>query len=251
MNKEVVKKDVEDVVKVLKVGGVAVGSLDIAKIFNKQHKDVLKSIRKQIGNFNEISHGALMRRQINKYFIENDYINSRGKLVSRFHVTRKGFDLVVLSMTGKKAFQYKIWFIDEFHDKQTFIDKNKKIAYEHNENPIWLEFRQQGKEMHAELTDAIKIHFAEYRVNVEKKDNDGRYYITIQNLINKHENIKVPTGVRLNRDTLNLRTLFKLEETEIRVAELINKHGDAGVHYKEIFRILKRDLSNTLTGDKK
>jgi len=242
MTKQLVRKDIDNMVNILKVGGVAVGSLDIARVFGKQHKNVLSIIRKQISNINELSHGSEDSREIRKYFIENDYINSRGKSVPRFYVTRMGFDLVLLSMTGKKAFQYKLWFIEAFHKMQSHIARNKKIAYAHNENPVWLEFRKQGKEMHAELTQAIKKHFVDYRFEVELKDNDGKYYVTIQKLINKHENIVIPTGVRANRDTFDLRVLFKLEETEIKVAALINKHGEAGVHYKEIFKIIKRYL---------
>ena len=96
--KEITKVDVVKTVKVLNQGEAVVSSLDIHKIFNKEHKNVLATIYKQIENLEEMSesHGLKLSREINKYFIENSYINSRGKDVKRYNLTRRGFDLVVL-----------------------------------------------------------------------------------------------------------------------------------------------------------
>ena len=243
MNK-ITKATIVKTVKVLSVGEAVVSSLDIAKIFGKQHKNVLRDISKQIELLNGMheSEGSILSSPIKKYFIENSYISTQGKEVPRYNITRKGFDLLVLGFTGQKAFEYKVWYVDEFHSKQTFISKNIEATYKNKDNPLWIEFREQGKEIHQKLTDAIKEHFADYRFNVEKKNNDGKYYISIANLINKHQGIETPKGVPLVRDTLDARTLIRLEDCEIKVAGLIHKYSKEGHHYKEVFKRVKKDL---------
>jgi len=232
-----IKNTIEKTVKILSKGEAVVSSLDIAKVFGKEHNELLRIIRRKIEFL------TVEKFNSENYFILDDYVNSRGKEVPRYKITRKGFDYIVLSLKGKKAELYKLYYIDEFHRKQNHINKNIQVAYENKENPIWLEFRAQGKELHKELTDAIKKYFVDYRYNVEKKLNDGRYYTTIANLINKNQGIETPKGIKLIRDALDLRVLFKLEECEIKIAKSITEHSEQGLHYKLEYQAIKRELN--------
>ena len=48
------------------------------------------------------------RGKVSKYFIDSTYVDVKSRTYRRFELTHKGFDLVVLSMTGSKAYKYKL-----------------------------------------------------------------------------------------------------------------------------------------------
>lgn len=240
MSKIITKEELEKTVK-LSSQGATVQSDKIAKVFGKEHSSVLKMIEKHKVSLVEMDESDY---SISKYFIEADYINSRGKEYKRYQLTRKGFDLVVLSFTGKEAFKYKIWYIDEFHKKSEVIKEHKIVAYENNENPIWLEFRKEGKEIRTKFTDVINEYLLPQRIAENKETNQfvSRYITSYTNLIYKKLNIIVPTGLKLNRDSMSLRTLFEIEKLEEEIRFWISTYGIEGIHYKEIYQIIKKKL---------
>jgi len=239
MKSIITKKDIEKSVKITK-RGATVKSDDVAKVFGKTHFNVLKLIDKHIASLFQMEYSEM---QISQYFIKDNYINSRGKLYRRFQLTRKGFDLVALSLTGKEAFQYKVWYIDEFFKKSDIIQKNKQIAYENSENPIWLEFREQGKAIRTKLTDAINDYLLPQRVEENKETSQfvARYITSYTKLIYKVLDIDTPI---VDRDTMDLRLLFKIEQLEERVANLIEEYANEGIHYKDIYKRIKKELLN-------
>ena len=273
----------------------SVKSDDVAKVFEKRHADILKSIRREIihllidegyidtsilskypditkmslDEFKNLAGGnptaksiggksprqippsnlaggnppAKSRRLINQYFIDTTYIDSRGKEYPRYELTRKGFDMIVLSLTGRKARQYKRWYIDEFHKKSEVVKSNKAISYELKENPVWLEFREQGKTIRQKFTKAFKDVFVPQREAEGKETNIflGRYISTLTKQIYKKHGIETPKGVKIDRDTLDARQLFRVEQDEEKATELIYKYADH--HYKEIYKLVKKELN--------
>ena len=84
-----------------------VSSLQMAEHFGKPHNEVLKSIRKiidecpedfRLGNFSQSS-----------------YINEQSKEQPCFNLTRDAFSLVAMGFTGKKAFAWKVKYIEAFN----------------------------------------------------------------------------------------------------------------------------------------
>ena len=232
----------EDVIKTVRVTkrGATVKSDAIAKIFEKSHKQVLASIDKKIKflTANSISHQT--------YFINSTYLNSRGKEYRRFELTRKGFDLVVLSFKGDIAELYRIWYIDEFHSKSEVISKNKQLAYENNENPLWIGFRQQGKEIHTKFTDAVNEYLLPQRVSEKRETSQfvARYISAYTKLVYKVLDVKVPKGVNLNRDAMDMRLLFRIETLEEKIATLIISKAKQDIHYKDIYQQIKSEIED-------
>ena len=100
--------------------GSAVSSRKIASCFGKSHHNVLQDIDKAITELQElanenplISGHSLRALELNYVF---DCITSTDKLgTTREYFLSEGlFNLVVLSYTGKKAFQWRTIFINEF-----------------------------------------------------------------------------------------------------------------------------------------
>jgi len=235
----------EDVIKTVRVTkrGATVKSDAVAKVFGKSHKMILRKIRGFCDELVEQNYA------IKLYFIDTTYCNAKGKDYTRFELTRKGFDLLGLSLTGKEALKYKLWYIDEFHSKSEVISKNKQLAYENNENPLWIGFRQQGKEIHTKFTDAVNEYLLPQRVAEKRETNQfvSRYISSYTKLIYRILNIEVPKGVNLNRDAMDMRLLFKVETLEEKIATLIINKAKQDIHYKDIYQQIKSEIEKQVT----
>lgn len=88
-------------------GVVLVSSRDIAVRFNKQHKDVLRTIE------NKIKVSAKLRSP--QYFIESEYIDKSNRKSKEYLMTRDGFSFIVMGFTGKEADEWKLKYIEAFN----------------------------------------------------------------------------------------------------------------------------------------
>lgn len=87
---------------VAKDGKVFATSLDVAKVFEKQHAHVLRDIR-------SMSVRALSN------FGESSYINDQGREMPMYEMNRDGFSFLVMGFNGEKADNFKLDFIDGFN----------------------------------------------------------------------------------------------------------------------------------------
>lgn len=86
-------------------------SLMVAKMFEKRHDDVLKSIRNL-----DCSEEFRLRN-----FAESSYRNEQGKKQPCYNMTRDGFVFLVMGYRGKKAAQFKEAYIKRFNQMEQFI----------------------------------------------------------------------------------------------------------------------------------
>ena len=212
-------------------------SRELAKRFNKRHEQVLRKINQEIKRFSNL---AEHKKVLGEYFIEDSYKGGDGRDVKRYLLTFKGFQSIALQFTGQKAFENRIKFIEFFEKLINNIESDKLKAITNSKDLLWLEFREEGKEYRKKLTKAIKDNVVKYREEVEKKLNDGRYFMHYTNLIYKHLKIELPKGAE-PRDTLDKRTLVKLEELEDKVADKIYEYSKK-LHYKNVFKQIKLDF---------
>ncbi len=100
-------------------------SLDVAKVFGKQHKNVLRDIENILNDLREIgtSNDLLNFQEVVR--ISKTTNPKNGKLVSRkmpiYNLTRDGFSLLAMGFTGKKALRFKIAFINAFNEMERII----------------------------------------------------------------------------------------------------------------------------------
>jgi Rha family phage regulatory protein len=81
-------------------------SLDIAKHFKKQHKDVMRAINRAISQVPE----DFNRRN----FAPVTYVDEKGEIRPMYLLSYEGFSLVAMSFTGKAAVQWKVAYIETF-----------------------------------------------------------------------------------------------------------------------------------------
>ena len=231
MNEIITQTAIEESVKISKRGAL-VRSDVLAKMFDRTHKQVLATIRVKIKLLEENS------ISLQKYFIEEKGHKPQGGSYSRYQLTRRGFDLVALSLKGKQADIYKLWYIEGYHNKQDVIDDHKLIVRKNSYDESWKQFRDEGKVFRNQLTDAINEKVVKYRNEVELKMNDGKYFYHYTTLIYKVLDIQLPKGAD-PRDTLDKRKLIKLEELEEKVAKMIM---DSSLYYKDCYQEIKNKL---------
>ena len=82
-------------------------SLQVAKSFEKQHKNVLQSIQ------NLAAENSATRNM----FVEGTYV-SRGKEYPMVYMNRDGFSLLAMGFTGAKALQFKLAYIEAFNEME-------------------------------------------------------------------------------------------------------------------------------------
>lgn len=91
-------------------------SLKVAAVHGKRHDDVLRLIRRRI-----VEAGEWGLRN----FAESSYLNEQSKLQPMFTMTKDGYQFLVGKMTGKKAVEHQIAFIEAFNAMAAHI-KNQR-----------------------------------------------------------------------------------------------------------------------------
>lgn len=86
-------------------------SLKVAEKFEKNHKDVMKSIRNL----------TAQNCAVKNMFVESTYVNSRGQEQPMYYMNRDGFTLLAMGFTGKEAVKFKLEYIEAFNKMENFI----------------------------------------------------------------------------------------------------------------------------------
>lgn len=87
---------------------VVVSSRDIAKSFNKEHKNVTREIGKLIGS----------KVSVSDMFVLNEYKDSMNRSQYEYLLNRDGFTLLAMGFTGEKALEWKIKYINAFNEME-------------------------------------------------------------------------------------------------------------------------------------
>ena len=86
-------------------------SLMVSKMFGKNHRDVLKSIREL----------DCSKEFTERNFALSTYKDDTGRKLPMYDMTRDGFTFLVMGYRGKKAAQFKEAYIKRFNEMEKFI----------------------------------------------------------------------------------------------------------------------------------
>ena len=116
---------------------VVTTSLQVAKSFEKEHRNVLRDIE-----------GLLKNEQTQNYFYKGTYEHPQNKQeYPMYYMNRDGFTLLAMGFTGKKAMEFKLQYIQAFNQmEQQLLDMNRP-SYEISD-PVaraekWIEEEKQ------------------------------------------------------------------------------------------------------------
>ncbi|EBF6040481.1 Rha family transcriptional regulator [Campylobacter coli] len=129
----------------IKENKVFINSLDLAKVFNKNHRHILQTTKNQPQNdFTESN------------FILSTYKDKKGELRPCYNLTRDGFSLLVMGFTGEKAYKWKVEFIKAFNEMEKRLrnieyEKHDKLAFRQS-----LGYKSQLKQQKEKYENEIK-----------------------------------------------------------------------------------------------
>ena len=180
-----------------------VTSLDVAETFEKNHRDVMESIR----NIGE----AISTAEFSALFYLDSYKASNGKTNPMYLMTRDGFTLLAMGYNGDKAMKIKLAYIKQFNEmEKVLIGKQKE--------------REKGIAVRQALTNALQQ-------SQENERMHGHAYSTYTNIVYKAvfgkdaKRLREEYGISKKE---NLRECFSEEErkavqsVEMIVSGLVN-----------------------------
>lgn len=138
---QVVPTDQEVSLVAVKNSQVVTTSLRIAKIFGKQHKDVLKAVKSL--DCSEDFHKrnfALMKKSIK-------IGNCAERKIPMYYITRDGFMFLVMGFTGKTAAKWKEAYIKAFNDMEAKLrEKQLEATLKEYETKEYREYLEQVRQ---------------------------------------------------------------------------------------------------------
>ncbi|MFS1178048.1 Rha family transcriptional regulator [Enterococcus lactis] len=171
-------------------------SLQVAEVFGKEHKVVLKAI-------DELKEGVAQNYA--DLFYEDTYIHPQNKQKYRqIIMNRDGFTLLAMGFTGKKALQFKLQYINAFNEMEKTI-KEKSVSIPTTKRGLAL-LALEASEETDQRVDVIEQEVFDLKENQPLPQGE---YSIISSRINKrvYEVADAYSINRSNRKTIGL--LFK------------------------------------------
>ena len=142
---------------------VTTTSLDIAAVFNKRHDNIIAKIE----TFPKDSFTDLN-------FKASKYIDSTGRILPCYKITRDGFSLLVMGFTGEKAYKWKVEFIKVFNEMEKRLrnieyEKNDKLAF--RQSLVYKSQLKQQKLQYEHEIKALKYDLEQSKNNFKDKLN--------------------------------------------------------------------------------
>lgn len=94
-------------------------SLLVAETFGKEHRNVLRDIKKLI-------EGGVLKNEQTPMFEETTYMSEQNKQIYPLYVMNQdGFTLLAMGFNGKKAMEFKLKYIEAFNAMKKQIEQSK------------------------------------------------------------------------------------------------------------------------------
>lgn len=184
-------------------------SLNVASVFEKQHKHILAQIREfPKDSFTEPN------------FRLSEYMDVTGRILPCYNLTKDGFCLLVMGFTGEKAYKFKVEFIKAFNRMQNLI-KTGRINTAHP--LISGACDEQNRQKNADMTSRFLELQSKYISAIEREN---------ETLRNRRLDFK-----KVRHDTPKTGKGFAFGQNElIRAEELFYQ----GMNFSDIARVLNR-----------
>ncbi len=115
----------EEITLTIRDGKPVCTSMQIAESFEKEHRNVLQSIRDLINDLERTEDG---RRFSLLNFQQRDLQNSRGRTCPAYNITRDGFTLLAMGFSGEKALKFKMAYIEAFNRMEAQLSPRMAAA---------------------------------------------------------------------------------------------------------------------------
>lgn len=151
--------------------GQMLTSMEVAQMVEKEHKQILKDIRRYTQQFNEGKISPV------EFFTESTYIDGKGENRPCYLVTKKGCEFIAHKLTGQKGTEFTARYINRFHEMEhelvntspseiplgelaSYLKIMDRIAHRQKLSPyrIAANFKKVSEQFGVELTeDFVKV----------------------------------------------------------------------------------------------
>ena len=178
-----------------------VSSIDLSNRFGKDHKDVLRAINNTIDNLPE-EFGQ-------RNFAPSSYKTKQKKKQPMYLLTFKGFSLIAMGFTGKKALKFKVSYVNAFESMLSVITtrllskegyKEQTGAISHNfNNPSPIDYSNE-----ANMINKIILGMSAKDFNALNDTKDTR------NSVVQSQLDKLDKAQRLNAQLINAKVSYDM-----------------------------------------
>ena len=182
-----------------KDGEVLARSRDVAQRFNKNHKEVLRSI----GNIEK----EMSTAQFCALFKTSEYKASNGKMNKEFLMNRDGFSLLCMGFTGKDALGWKLKYIEAFNKMEDALKHQNEMALPTTYKEALIQLLEKVEENEKLISEnQVLLPKAEYHDEVLNKDG-----LLTTTLIAK--DLGMQSAMKLNKVMEFKRIIYKKSST--------------------------------------
>lgn len=212
-----------EIKKINKEDVTVVTSLDIAETFQKEHKDVLESIRG--------IESVLSTAEFSALFFSATYKASNGKSNPMYYMNRDGFTLLVMGYTGEKAMKFKLAYIRQFNAMEMALLERIKE-------------REKGIAVRQALTKALQQSNENERMH-------GHAYSTYTNLIYKFifgkdaKHLREEYGISKQDELRNFFSQGELQQVQ-KAEMLVSSLVEYGWGYDEVKCFILNKLADRM-----
>jgi len=201
-------------------GEVWTTSLLIGEKFDKRHADVLRAI--------EQKQCSTEFRQRN--FASAEYLDEQGKPRRMYRLTRDGFSLIAMGLTGASAIEWQEKFINAFGQMEREL---RRIASQHAA-PEWREARQLGKTDRRDLTDAVQLLCQRAHERGDSTTPANRWITSATKTVTTALFDTNGERIAAIRDRLTARQLRRLAMAEECYARALDSLIDSPAHHRAV-----------------
>lgn len=197
----------------------------VAEKFGKLHKNVIQAIENIKAENSDLT----------PCYFETSYQAGTGKHYKESLMNQKGFSILVMGFTGKKARQWQSDLYDAF---ESAVKELQRIEIE-RKSAEWLEIRKASILSNNKLKDTIQQVLIPLAREQGSTADDKFFYINYQRAVNKAAGIEPKS-----RDSLSISQLYEVDKIQDMAVCSIKGLAAQSEPYKKIYSGTKNTLEN-------
>lgn len=149
-------------------------SREVAEMVDKEHRQILKDIRRYIKQFNEGKISPV------DFFKESTYVDVKGETRPCYRITKKGCEFIAHKLTGQKGTEFTVRYINRFHEMENKLSETAKpeITTEQMEKFMgFMEKQQQFMENQEKINQmVVKKLESPKRIQAHQDESDRKIF---------------------------------------------------------------------------
>lgn len=113
---------------------ITLDSREVATFMEKEHKELLRDIRRYVEQIEEINKkafeegkGAERKIALGDFFREANYLDANNQARPCYQITKKGCEFIAHKLTGTKGTEFTARYINRFHDMEEALKDDRNI----------------------------------------------------------------------------------------------------------------------------